>query len=342
MPAVDPAIVAALGLDPQTATIRSHGGSGFSSTFQVTGRRVQDPGQGPGPDVQFFVKTGAGADAAVMFRGEFASLNAIADALPDFSPRAHAHGPLQNRAGGHFLATDFLDLGAAGPPGSGQSFAAKLAALHQRPVSVRGPHGECFGFPVATCCGATEQDNTWTASWADFYAEHRLRHVLRAGLRNNGPDAALAEAVERTASVVVPRLLRDGHLQRSAQRGGGPITAAVVHGDLWSGNHGRGRIVRPDGSQKGGCEEVVYDPACVYGHAEYELGIMRMFGGFGGGFWREYEKLVPKDEPASEWEDRVQLYELYHHLNHFALFGGGYRSGAMGIMRKLLAKYREG
>ena len=29
----------------------------------------------------------------------------------------------------------------------------------------------------------------------------------------------------------------------------------------------------------------------------------------------------------------------YHHLNHFALFGGGYRSGAMSIMKRLLSKY---
>lgn len=29
----------------------------------------------------------------------------------------------------------------------------------------------------------------------------------------------------------------------------------------------------------------------------------------------------------------------YHHLNHFAMFGGGYRSGAMSLMKKLTAKY---
>ena len=85
--------------------------------------------------------------------------------------------------------------------------------------------------------------------------------------------------------------------------------------------------------------EVVYDPSSVYGHSEYEIGIMKMFGGFGGGFWSEYEKLVEKSEPVEEWEDRVALYELFHHLNHFALFGGGYRSGAMSIMKRLIAKY---
>lgn len=29
----------------------------------------------------------------------------------------------------------------------------------------------------------------------------------------------------------------------------------------------------------------------------------------------------------------------YHHLNHFAMFGGGYRGGAMSIMKRLISKY---
>ena len=29
----------------------------------------------------------------------------------------------------------------------------------------------------------------------------------------------------------------------------------------------------------------------------------------------------------------------YHHLNHWALFGGGYKDGAMSIMKRLHSKY---
>ena len=66
---------------------------------------------------------------------------------------------------------------------------------------------------------------------------------------------------------------------------------------------------------------------------------MRMFGGFGSSFFNEYHKLCPKTEPVAEYEDRISLYELYHHLNHHALFGGGYRSGAVRIMQNLIRKY---
>ena len=127
---------------------------------------------------------------------------------------------------------------------------------------------------------------------------------MREGIRQNRPDKELNEAVEKVASVVVPRLLGDGHLKG--------VYPVLIHGDLWSGNHGRART-----GGEGGAEEVVFDPSCVYGHSEYELGIMRMFGGYGSSFWREYERLVPKAEPKEEYEDRLDLYELYVPLTEF-------------------------
>ena len=66
---------------------------------------------------------------------------------------------------------------------------------------------------------------------------------------------------------------------------------------------------------------------------------MHRFGGFGKAFLDEYHQLCPKTEPVAEYDDRVALYELYHHLNHHAMFGGGYKSGAVRIMETLLGKY---
>lgn len=31
----------------------------------------------------------------------------------------------------------------------------------------------------------------------------------------------------------------------------------------------------------------------------------------------------------------------YHHLNHFSIFGSGYRGGAVSIMQQLIAKYGD-
>lgn len=189
---------------------------------------------------------------------------------------------------------------------------------------------DLFPFHVA-CCGDTEQPNDYTDSWADFYAQHRLLAILKKSERTNGKDPTLRSLVEKTATETVPRLIGDKHLN-----GGKGVTPVVVHGDLWSGNKGRGRI----GGQ-GAVEDVVFDPSACYAHSEYELGIMKMFGGFGGSFLKEYHQLCPKTEPVDEYEDRVALYELYvkfdqralarttlnervryHHLNHHAIFGG--------------------
>ncbi|KAL7932353.1 Ketosamine-3-kinase [Trichoderma chlorosporum] len=319
-PSVDPAILAALDLDKDTTTISSVGGSGFSSTFKLSTTKDGQP-------FHYFVKTGSGEGAKIMFQGEHASLNAIHNAVPNFCPKSYCHGPMQH-SNKYFLATDFLNLGYAESKGSGVSLAAKLAKLHTTPAPVPDGFDEpVFGFPVPTCCGDTEQDNSWRPSWAGFYAENRLRFIMRRIVENHGPDDEASNMVEKVAGEVVPRLIGDDRMS---------ITPVVIHGDLWSGNHSAGQI-----AGKGGREEVVFDPSCVYGHSEYELGIMRMFGGYGASFWSEYEKLVPKAEPKEEWNDRVMLYELYHHLNHYSIFGTGYRGGAMSIMKKLTSKYGD-
>jgi protein-ribulosamine 3-kinase len=118
------------------------------------------------------------------------------------------------------------------------SLAQKLAKLHSTPTPIPDGHGKpVFGFPVPTCCGDTEQDNGFRESWAEFYGENRLREVARKAEGNNGKDGELGKLVEETVRKVVPKLIGEGHL-RDGKTGGG-IVPVVVHGDLWSGNHGK-------------------------------------------------------------------------------------------------------
>ena len=264
--------------------------------------------------------------------GEFASLNAIHDVVSSLCPAAFGHGRLADSPSKSFLITDFLDMSFTRSSGrsSAPSLAAKMAKLHTTPAPIpEGYDRPMFGFPATTCCGDTPQPNDYRSSWAEFYAENRLRFILRFAEQNNGKDTQLNRQVSTVIDAVVPRLIGDDHLN-----GGQGVTPVVVHGDLWSGNASKGSI----GNQSE-VQDIIFDPSAVYAHSEFELGIMNMFGGFGSSFFREYRQLCPPTEPKGEYEDRVQLYELYHHLNHYALFGGSYRSGASRIMKSLIAKY---
>ncbi|KJK66482.1 Fructosamine kinase [Aspergillus parasiticus SU-1] len=291
--------------DPSKASLSTAGlGSGFTSTGDIRATVPSADGQYE-EERRYFVKTSADGKAAEeMFRGEYESLNAIATSVPGFCPRALAWGPLEESNGKSFyLATEFLDLGGGGR--TGQSLAQRLGKLHSTPAPL-DPETEKrrFGFPVPTFCGDTKQPNRFHDSWADFYANERLMAILETSEKRNGRDASLRDLVERTAHTVVPALLRDDHLGYDQNGNGEGITPVIVHGDLWSGNADRGRIV---GSGRKGDEEagdVVYDPSACYAHSEYELGIMKMFGGFGSTFFTAYHKIVPRTEPVEEYEDR--------------------------------------
>ncbi len=75
----------------------------------------------------------------------------------------------------------------------------------------------------------------------------------------------------------------------------------------------------------------LFDPACAYADRELEFGITTLFGGFSERFWSAYEEAWPL--PAG-WRERNPLYQLYHLLNHYLIFGGHYGAEALAIARR--------
>ena len=51
-------------------------------------------------------------------------------------------------------------------------------------------------------------------------------------------------------------------------------------------------------------------------------------------FYEGYEQEYPL--PEGFWEERKVIYNLYHVLNHYVLFGGGYLSQAQSMMGTIL------
>ena len=83
------------------------------------------------------------------------------------------------------------------------------------------------------------------------------------------------------------------------------------------------------------CDEdggpVIVDPAVYYGRREADLAMTKLFGGFDTRFDAAYEENWPLAPGAGE---RLEIYKLYHLLNHLNLFGGGYRSSCLEILRR--------
>ena len=77
----------------------------------------------------------------------------------------------------------------------------------------------------------------------------------------------------------------------------------------------------------------IYDPASYYGDRETDLAFTYMFGGFSSSFYQAYDSVYPLD-PGFKF--RKILYNLYHELNHYNLFGGGYASCAQSSIQQLL------
>ncbi|KAL6649088.1 hypothetical protein ACP70R_013312 [Stipagrostis hirtigluma subsp. patula] len=292
--------MAALGDDPIREWILTEG-----KATQITGVRSIGGGcintaQRYDTDAgSFFVKTNRRIDPS-MFEGEALGLKAMYDTKTIRVPLPYKVGSLPT--GGSFIIMEYIEFGRS--RGDQSALGRKLAEMHKAAISDKG-----YGFYVDNTIGSTPQINTWTADWIEFYSKHRLGYQLELISRRFG-DSAIYEKGQRLIKNIHP--LFDGAV----------IEPCLLHGDLWSGN------ISSD--TKG--DPVILDPACYYGHNEAEFG-MSWCAGFSGDFYNSYFQVMPK-QPG--FEKRRDLYLLYHYLNHYNLFGSGYRSSAMSIIEDYL------
>jgi fructosamine-3-kinase len=249
-----------------------------------------------------FVKT-ADANGLAMFEAELAGLAALRGSGAIRVPRVLGCGM---RNGSARIELEYLDLRGL-DRSSGALLGCQLAELHRNVA-------ERYGFGADNFIGGSPQRNGWRDEWALFYAERRLRPQLRWA-RERGMDHALVDQGEALAERCPAFFL--GYRP-------GP---SLLHGDLWSGN----ASALPDGTP------VVFDPAVYYGDREADLAMSELFGGFPESFYAAYRTAWPLD-PG--YETRKTLYNLYHVLNHFNLFGAGYLGQSRRMIARLLAELR--
>lgn len=206
-----------------------------------------------------------------------------------------------------------LEWVPAGPPGTAaaERLGRRLVATHAA-LAPGARFGNLGGTPDRPgspgFLGPLPLSAGTGARWAPWWVEQRVLPYARMA-RDRGSlspeDAADVDAV----------------CERAGELAGPDEPAALLHGDLWSGNV----LWGADGDAR------LIDPACHAGHRETDLAMLALFG------CPHLERVLAayaetahdRGGPLADgWQQRVPLHQVVPLLVHAVLFGGGYGARA--------------
>nr|MCR4612057.1 fructosamine kinase family protein [Lachnospiraceae bacterium] len=219
------------------------------------------------------------------FDAEAEGIEAIAKTNTIATPKLYCKGT-DKKLNISFLIMEIIEQGGRSNDAFselGSSFAKMHLANAEDFVS-----GGRYGFLHDNYIGATPQINSPKDTWIDFYRECRL------------------EPQFRMAGDGVKHILKNIHklLDRLDDLLIEPDKPALLHGDMWGGNH----LFNKEGIP------VLIDPAAYVGHSEADLAMTEMFSPFPRAFYHSYFEVIPCD---TGYQDRKAIYNLYHYLNHY-------------------------
>jgi len=246
---------------------------------------------------EIFVKTHRRDSIAGMYAAEFKALKLLSRTRTLTVPK-----PLYQDE--DFLVMEAFREGAPAVDWQ-ERMGRGLASLHH---STRQRH---YGFDMDSYLGTFKQSNQWQDDWTGFWRDRRMDpqlSLLKVQLPGQDP---LLKAADKLMIKLDNVLACD------------PEPAVLLHGDLWSGN--------ATVDQKG--NPVIFDPASYYGQREAEFGMMRLFGGFGPKCEAAYQEVWPFQP---DYERRIEVYRLYHQLNHLNLFGSAYYNDCLATIQRLI------
>lgn len=234
-----------------------------------------------------------------MFEAEYKGLQEIADSQTIRVPNPLCTGVTQQHA---FLVMEYIAF--HGTP-TAEHLGQQLATLHHTTQS----H---FGWTQDNTIGSTPQHNPSYDDWVSFWRYERLEYQLKRAQEQGLPSHTFRQGMQLATQL-------DCFFSTYTPR------ASLLHGDLWSGNYSADQHGQP----------VIYDPAVYYGDHEADLAMMELFGAPSEYFFSVYDDHFTIDEG---YKTRKTLYNLYHILNHFNLFGSSYASQAHRMIEQLLAE----
>jgi fructosamine-3-kinase len=173
-----------------------------------------------------------------------------------------------------------------------QKLAKGLAKLHQE-------KGTEFGLDEDNYIGLNPQINVHSKNWGEFFLKQRL--CLQVDFIQDSQQREQFQSILQKHTGELLDFLNQ-HTPHPSP----------VHGDLWSGN------ILFDGENPW-----LIDPAFYFADREVDIAMTQMFGGFSKDFYQSYNEAYPL---KAGYEKRFVIYNLYHYLNHYNLFGSSYLS----------------
>lgn len=272
---------------------------------EILGEPILDwqPGSGNQPsfiakteDHSFFIKTS---------NEENNSLMTEAQGLKELK-KVYANIPKLHFSDENFLIIDYIKRQEPTPEYWTQ-LAENLAAMHRHSHST-------YGYTEDNWIGLSEQKNkpsTEASTHAGlFFWENRIAFKLDQVKAKFG-SLIDADTVKALKEEVIKKLDYKG------------VHPSPCHGDLWGGN-----IVCGQGSQA-----YLIDPAFYFGDRESDLAMTECFGGFSPIFYKVYDEILPLSEG---YEERKHIFNLYHMLNHYIIFGNTYKRVSEDIIKKII------
>lgn len=221
-------------------------------------------------------------------------------------PAVLAVGEHENRRPGYILL-EWLE-GPEGVKANYEVLGRQVALLHKNDVPLQPSCA--YGLENDNYQGPARQYNGWDSDWVNFYVEKRLVPQMETCYRKGYLSVWRRKKLEWICNNL-------GRWLTNVER-----RPSLLHGDLWQGNV----LVAPDG------EPALIDPAVYYGDREAEIAYTQIFNGsFEPAFYLAYDEFW-RLEPG--FEERRDLYNLYHMINHVNIFGEEYGAFLDGVLQR--------
>lgn len=252
---------------------------------------------------RIFMKSNTKENSA-FFSAEAAGLTAIANTKAIRTPKIFCTGVDDSGKGFSFLLLEFIS-GKGRIKNYWEVFAQELAKMHMADTTDFVNKGN-FGFLTDNFIGERRQKNKAYDSFIEFFRDCRLKPQFNKA--EHYFDKSIIRKINKLMDNIDKILVE-------------PEYPSLLHGDLWSGN-----VITGNDNKAW-----LIDPAVYVGHAEADIAMTELFGGFPKTFYDAYRE---NGNLADDYSYRRDLYNLYQLLNHLNMFGISYLSSVIRIINE--------